>query len=324
MSYLLVCVALVVVFLAVRWIIRSLRLGNLSDRYVFITGCDTGFGNMLAKRLDSLGMNVFAGCLTSKGLSDLNKATSDRLVTMELDVTKEDSILRACAEVKKILPKGKGLWGVVNNAGIAGNGSQVEWQTVDNYRKCNDVNLYGMINVTNVFLPLVRKAKGRIVNITSIMGRVALVHAPYVVSKFGAEGFCDCLRYQLYKCGVSVHIIEPGFFNTGIVDLDRFGRSMRSSFQAMDDERKEFYGEHYVDEVMKGAKEGISAALSSDTYKVVDAYTHALTAVYPRARYVVGFDANVVFRLIWTLPESIGDRLVAVLFKFPIPAGCRK
>lgn len=279
---------------------------------------------MLAKRLDSLGMNVFAGCLTSKGLNDLDKATSGRLVAIPLDVTSEDSILKAYSEVKKKLPNGKGLWGVVNNAGVTGNGSPVEWQTVDNYRKCNDVNLYGMIHVTNVFLPLVRKAKGRIVNITSIMGRVALVSGPYVVSKYGAEGFCDCLRYQLYNCGVSVHIIEPGFFNTGIVNMESIEKSMRTSYDAMDNERKDFYGDQYIPQVMEDAKKGIGAIMSSDMYKVVDAYTHALTAVYPRARYVIGFDANVLFRLIWTLPEWISDRLVAAMFKFPTPAGQKK
>ncbi|XP_060073990.1 retinol dehydrogenase 16-like [Ylistrum balloti] len=318
------CVVLLIFFLVGRWIIRSRKLGDLSGRYVFITGCDTGFGNMLAKRLDSLGMNVFAGCLTQKGQQDLDKATSKRLVTIALDVTSEESILKAYNEVRQKLPNGKGLWGLVNNAGIAGNASPVEWQTVDNYRKCNDVNLYGMIHVTTMFLPIVRKAKGRIVNITSVMGRVALVTGPYVVSKYGAEGFCDCLRYQLYNCGVTVHIVEPGFFNTGIVNNANIEASMKTSFEALDKEQKEFYGENYIPEMMVNANKSIGAAMSPDIYKVVDAFTHALIAAYPRTRYVVGLDANVVFRLIWSLPEWIGDRLVAALVNYPVPAGCQK
>ncbi|XP_021347792.1 retinol dehydrogenase 2-like [Mizuhopecten yessoensis] len=324
LSLLSLCVLLSALFLVGRWFIRSLKLGELSGRYVFITGCDTGFGNLLAKRLDSLGMNVFAGCLTSKGQHNLDKATSERLVTLVLDVTNENSIMKAYDEVRKRLPKGKGLWGVVNNAGIAGNASHVEWQTVDNYRKCNDVNLFGMINVTTVFLPLVRKAKGRIVNITSVAGRLAALAAPYVVSKYGAEGFSDCLRYQLYNCGVSVHIIEPGFFNTNIVNLDSFERNMKMSFDEMDTERKEFYGENYISEVMNTSSKNIQQVLSPDLYKVVDALTHALIAVYPRARYVVGLDANIVFRFIWNLPEWIGDRVVAAIFKLPIPKGYQK
>ncbi|XP_060077548.1 short-chain dehydrogenase/reductase family 9C member 7-like [Ylistrum balloti] len=315
------CVVLIVMFLTGSLIIRSRKLGDLSGRYVFITGCDTGFGNMLAKRLDSLGMNVFAGCLTPKGQQDLEKATSKRLVTVALDVTNEDSIRKAYAEVKQKLPHDKGLWGLVNNAGVAGNASPLEWQTIENYRKCNDVNLYGMINVTTVFLPLVRKAKGRVVSITSIMGRVALVPSPYVVSKYGAEGFCDCLRYQLYNSGVTVHIIEPGFFKTAIINIEDSERDMRKSFQALENEQKEFYGEHYISELMDSANKTIDELVSPNTYKVVDAFTHALTAVYPRARYVVGFDANIQFRLIWTLPEWIGDRLVTS--RFPKPAGCQ-
>ncbi|XP_021358919.1 17-beta-hydroxysteroid dehydrogenase type 6-like, partial [Mizuhopecten yessoensis] len=107
LSLLPLFVFLAALFLVGRWFVRSLKIGGLSGRYVFITGCDTGFGNMLAKRLDSLGINVFAGCLTSRGQHDLDKATSERLVTIALDVTNEDSIRKAYAEVKNRLPEGK-------------------------------------------------------------------------------------------------------------------------------------------------------------------------------------------------------------------------
>jgi len=87
-----------------------------------------------------------------------------------------------------------GLWGLVNNAGVSGATIPIEWLNLEDYKKCNAVNLYGMIDVSREFLPLVTIERGRIVNITSMMGRIAAVFSPYVVSKFGAEGFSDCLR----------------------------------------------------------------------------------------------------------------------------------
>ena len=88
--------------------IRSYKLGNLASKYIFITGCDSGFGNLFAKRLDKLGCHVFAGCLTEKGEDELRKVCSDRLVTLPLDVADHDSVLKACQTVKSKLPDGKG------------------------------------------------------------------------------------------------------------------------------------------------------------------------------------------------------------------------
>jgi len=91
-----------------------------------------------------------------------------------------------------------GLWGVVNNAGVMMSIGLPDWMTVDDYRRQCDVNLFGLIDVTTTFLPLVRKSRGRIVNTSSLTGRLALpTYAPYCVSKFGVEAFTDALRYSL-------------------------------------------------------------------------------------------------------------------------------
>ena len=87
---------------------RKLQVGSYGDKFVFITGCDTGFGNLLAKKLDKMGLHVFAGCLTELGAKDLKQTCSDRLATVELDVTSEASIEKAVGEVKKRLPGNKG------------------------------------------------------------------------------------------------------------------------------------------------------------------------------------------------------------------------
>ena len=87
-----------------------------------------------------------------------------------------------------------GLWGLVNNAGIPGGMGHPEWLTLDDYAPAIHVNLYGMVETTRIFLPLVRQENGRIVCVSSVMGRVAATSAPYVASKYATEGYCDCLR----------------------------------------------------------------------------------------------------------------------------------
>ena len=99
----------VVIYVAVKWLLRQPRVGGYGEKYVFITGCDSGFGNSLAWKLDSLGFHVIAGCLTEKGETDLKKACSKKLKSISLDVTSDMSISNAVAEIKKILPSRKGI-----------------------------------------------------------------------------------------------------------------------------------------------------------------------------------------------------------------------
>jgi len=95
-----------------------------------------------------------------------------------------------------MLPCTAGLWGLMNNAGALAAFGLAEWMTVDDYRRQCDVNLFGLIDVTLTFLPLVRKTRGRVVNVSSLTGRLALsAFATYSVSKFGVEAFSDTLRY---------------------------------------------------------------------------------------------------------------------------------
>ena len=92
-----------------------------------------------------------------------------------------------------------GLWAVVNNAGIVGTIFPVEWLTRDDYDRTLAVNLYGVVFVTQAFLPLIRREKGRIINMSSITARFSCVSAPYVISKFGVEAFSDTLRLEMTK-----------------------------------------------------------------------------------------------------------------------------
>ncbi|KAJ8023386.1 Estradiol 17-beta-dehydrogenase 2 [Holothuria leucospilota] len=141
---------------------------NYDDKVVFISGCDSGFGHETAKRLDAKGVHVIAGCLLKgeSGEQDLVKSCSDRLVTIQLDVTKEDSVQNAVKEVKEKL-QGRDLWALVNNAGILYI-AEAEIMSLKYVRSMMDVNFMGAVRLTKAFLPMLRQSEGRVVSLCSI------------------------------------------------------------------------------------------------------------------------------------------------------------
>jgi NAD(P)-dependent dehydrogenase (short-subunit alcohol dehydrogenase family) len=108
MAFWIICVCIIVLFLVFEWVIRQLKIGNYKSRYVLITGCDSGFGNELAKQLEALGFNVLACCLTKSAVENFNKMSSPKLKAIEMDVTKDASIEKALEIVRRTLPEGKG------------------------------------------------------------------------------------------------------------------------------------------------------------------------------------------------------------------------
>uniref|UniRef100_A0A452HJI2 Retinol dehydrogenase 16 n=1 Tax=Gopherus agassizii TaxID=38772 RepID=A0A452HJI2_9SAUR len=238
--------ALLGLYFLCRWYRERQIVENLREKYVLITGCDSGFGNLLAKQLDVRGLRVLAACLTQQGAEQLRKATSERLQTVILDVTRTDSIAAATAWVKERVGD-KGLWGLVNNAGVALPLVPNEWLTKDDFVRVLDVNLIGLIEVTLSFLPLVKRARGRVVNMASILGRLAFYGGGYCPSKYGVEAFSDSLRRELRPFGMKIAIVEPGYFRTPISDMQRHLECLEQSWRNARPEVKESYGQHYFD-----------------------------------------------------------------------------
>ena len=111
-------------------------------------------------------------------------------------------------KMARICPSFAGLWAIVNNAGIAGSVAPIEWQSADDFRQTININLFGVILVTKAFLPLVRRERGRVVNMASSMGRFCMATGPYGASKFAVEGFSDQLRYDLGIASCTVACIS--------------------------------------------------------------------------------------------------------------------
>lgn len=283
---------------------------------MFITGCDSDFGHELAKKLDAEKLRVFAACLTSEGAAKLKNECSSELITLKLDVTNSRDIQYALQAVKSHLPS-QGLWAIVNNAGVAYPGP-IEWQAVEEMKRTVDINLWGMVSVTKAFLPLLKRTKGRVLNVASSSGRIsAPFAAAYCISKFGVQAFSDALRNEMKHFGVTVHIIEPGMFKTSITDAEKNIQYLKKMWENLDADTKECYGVEFYEQAKVTLRDILQLG-SPNIYKVVDAMAHAVTSTQPKLRYVVGWDHKIVWRTLSFLPSEIQDLVYMFL---PKPKG---
>jgi NAD(P)-dependent dehydrogenase (short-subunit alcohol dehydrogenase family) len=265
---------------------------------VLVTGASTGIGEATALHLRELGFEPVAGVRRDE---DAERLGGQGLRTVRLDVTDEAQISAARESV------GDGaLVGLVNNAGVAV-AAPLEFVPLDQLRRQLEVNLIGQVAVTQAFLPALRRAGGRIVNVGSIGGRVALpLLAPYNASKFALEGLSDSLRRELRAQGVDVVVIEPGGVKTPIWGK---GNELADELTAqMPPEGERLYG-RLIANVRKETLK-IERERGLPPRAVAEVIGRALTANRPRTRYVVGGEAKVRAQLARLLPDRAMDRLI--------------
>jgi NAD(P)-dependent dehydrogenase (short-subunit alcohol dehydrogenase family) len=272
-------------------------------RSVLVTGASTGIGRATALHLDDSGWRVFAGVRREEDAASLREAGSDRLAPLILDVTVPEQIEAAAGRIEDEC--GGGLDGLVNNAGIAVPGP-LETVPLKDFRRQLEVNLVGYLAVTQALLPQLRQAKGRIVFVSSIGGRMAFPFGgPYHASKFATEAIGDVFRQELRPWGLKVSIVEPGSIDTPIWER---GQRKGEEIEARSPRTSQLYGaaiEKFRRVIEQTAERGIPPE------KVARAISHALESPRPRSRYLVGLDARLQARLKPLLPTPLFDRLVA-------------
>ncbi|GMT10197.1 hypothetical protein PFISCL1PPCAC_1494, partial [Pristionchus fissidentatus] len=296
----------------------------MASQAIFITGCDSGFGRALALKCASAGFTVFSGCLTEQGRSSLSlDAAGLSLIPVPLDITKDESV----AEARRIVGEKLGdtkLWAVVNNAGIFSCYGMAEWCSTDEYKLSFDVNLLGAVRVTNAFLDLLKRSKGRVISVSSVAGRIANPSsAPYAVAKYGIEAWNDVIRRELRPFGVSVHLLEPGIFKaTNLLDKKAHDDRVMSVWKKMSPTLQEEYGEEYRQQLVNNWNTNLDRIGSTNINHVVDNYFHAITAYFPRLRYQCGWDAILIWSPASYMPTPIQDWFLNLLDseKAPVPA----
>jgi NAD(P)-dependent dehydrogenase (short-subunit alcohol dehydrogenase family) len=265
-----------------------------------LTGASSGIGRACVERLSDRGWRVLAG---ARSAADREALAGVRGVEpIELDVTDAAQIEAAAAHAAGRLDA------LVNNAGIAVIGP-IEALPLDEWQRQLEVNVVAQVAVTRALLPALIAARGRIVNVTSISGRVALpLFGPYAASKFAMEAVTDTLRRELRGQGVEVVAVEPGAIRTPIwtKGLER-GDELDA---ALDDAQRARYG-GLIERIRREAAKNARSAPPPSA--VADAVEAALTASRPRTRYLVGREARIQAALGWALPDRALDALLARL-----------
>jgi NAD(P)-dependent dehydrogenase (short-subunit alcohol dehydrogenase family) len=245
---------------------------------VLVTGASSGIGAACAVRLRDRGWRVLAGVRRAG-------TAPERTEELLVDVTDPPSL-----DLSE-------LHGLVNNAGVAVAGP-LEFLPVEELRRQIEVNVVGQLRMTQLCLPALRAARGRVVNMGSISGLNALpLLGAYAMSKFALEAMTDSLRVELAPWGIHVAIVEPGTIKTPIWTRERPDPPA---------EARELYGER-IDSFRRLAVE--RGAAGAEPGLVADAVEHALTAEKPRTRYLVGRDAKLRAR-VEHLPTRLRDLVI--------------
>lgn len=262
-----------------------------AQKAVLVTGASTGIGRNITERLASEGYVVFAGARKDKDLAELDAIDNVRAV--RLDVTSQEDIDAAVETVKQ---EGKGLYGLINNAGVAVVGPLS--QTSDsNLHFVLDVNVGGVVRVTRAFAPMIIESKGRIMTTGSISG---ILSSPtlgvYSISKHAVEAFTDSLAGEMAEHGVSVSVIEPGSYKSRIrrTTMQRTREQMEAAGVKLTDEQRERF---------EGTAERELALKEPD--EVSDAFMHALFSDEPKRRYMVVPNADEADRTIRKAIEEL-------------------
>ena len=278
---------------------------------VVVTGASTGIGAACALDCVGRGMTVFAGVRDPRAGKALVAKAGPSLIPITLDVTDERSIAQSVEVVQRVVGE-RGIGGLVNNAGIV-IGSPLEVIPLLQLRKQLEVNVIGQIAVTQAFLPLLRRGRGRIVNMGSIAGRGTIpLLGPYSASKYALEALTDALRMELQPWGIQVSIIEPGAIATPI--WEKSAKEAEGLEASVSKEAKALYSEAVIrirDAIAKAA----TRAIPPDA--VVQAVHHALTASRPHTRYLVGSDAKLRAWMVKWMPDRVQDKLLLWALKYP-------
>jgi NAD(P)-dependent dehydrogenase (short-subunit alcohol dehydrogenase family) len=264
---------------------------------VVITGTSTGIGRACAEKMGGAGWRVYAGVRKDADAEAIKQNVEDDVRPVIVDVTKPDQVEALVQLVQR--DNGDRLDALVNNAGVP-EGGPVESVSDEAWQRHFDVNVFGLVRVTRELLPLLRSAKGRVVNISSLGGRAsAPMMGTYSAGKHAVEAITESLRFEVEGFGMKVSCVEPGEIATAIWEkaddrLDRMNEDIPADLMKLYD----YHVTMMEGFVAEGRKRGIPAS------RVADVVHHALTSPRPKYRYLVGPDAKLT-GVVTRMPDGI-------------------
>lgn len=274
---------------------------------VVVTGSSSGIGAATARLLAERGHTVFAGRRDVAAAGEPERVGTGSVISLPLDVTDDESVVLARAEVeRRVGPAGR-LAGIVNNAGITVNGP-AELVSMDDLREQLEVNVVGPARVSRAFLPLLRRSGGRIVNVGSLTARMSFPFAgAYSASKAALAAMSHAMRRELRPHGVWVILLEPGNVETGI--WDKHVSSIETLLDGAAQDARQAYEHHLKADVRMV---GRLKARGADPREVAAAVLEALSSERPISRYAVGLDSKALSALLRIIPSPVSDRLIAL------------
>jgi NAD(P)-dependent dehydrogenase (short-subunit alcohol dehydrogenase family) len=290
-----------------------------SQKTVVITGASSGIGRASVAQMSRAGWQVFATVRKEADCASLQREFPTNVRPVLMDLENEASIAAAAAEIERDLSR-RGLDGLVNVAGI-GLVRPVEYASMEDTRKIFEINFFGQLALIQAFSRLLRRARGRIVNITTVGVNIAIPFGGLLnASKSAFAKVSDTLRLEMHPFAVRVIAIEPGSINTPAVDktlgdLEQVIANLPAEAQLQ-----------YGAAIRKMGRRGYEMEKNGSSPEVVAyAVHHALTSPRPRIRYRVGKHAKLLSTLPRILPESVMDALLRKMLGSPTnPATDRK
>jgi NAD(P)-dependent dehydrogenase (short-subunit alcohol dehydrogenase family) len=283
---------------------------NQTQKLIVVTGAATGMGASTARELARQGFHVLAGVRRDR---DADAIRSTGIEPVILDITKSEQV---DALATRVADDPRALHALVNNAGIQVNGP-VEALPMEQWRWVFEVNLFGHITVTQALLPALLRGKGRVINISSVGGRIAMpTYGAYAGAKFALEAVSDSLRREVEPLGVQVVVVEPGGVRT---EMAARGIATATNLAAlMTPEQDERYGS-LVQAINTLMASGTASGVTADAAARVIA--KVVTTRRPRTRYTVGRDAALLTCLSRMLSDRTLDRISAANLRRHYPKG---
>lgn len=270
------------------------------EEIVVVSGASTGLGAATTQELARRGYHVLAGV---RGEQAAESIRSERVEPVILDITDSAHV---AAVARRVAVDPRPLRALINNAGMAAN-APVEALPLEVWRRMFEVNLFGHIAMTQGLLPALRISGGRVVNVSSTGGKIAMpAFGAYSATKYAVEAMSDSLRRELAGQGVDVVIVEPGAVKTDMVSTGT--RAAHELLDAMSDEHRALYADTMAAFLVQTAEFGRSGLPAAEAARTM---ARAVTARRPRTRYTIGRDAAVFTALSRLLPDRVLDRALA-------------
>jgi NAD(P)-dependent dehydrogenase (short-subunit alcohol dehydrogenase family) len=276
----------------------------MNNRYVLVTGASTGIGYASAVALAEKGFHVFAGVRNPADAERIRLQSGGRLEPVILDVTKPEQIADVEAHIESVVG-GAGLHGLINNAGIVVAGP-LEFLPIEDFQRQWEINVKGLMAVTQAFLPLLRANSGRLCLVSSNSGYLSTPFmGAYCASKFAVEALGDALRVELATWNIRVSLIEPGATATPIWEKSKV--TNEAILARMPAECMELYAKEIA---LLRTEADKMAKTAAPVKTVTDCVVHSLTAANPKTRYRCAKGATLAWIAARWLPDKLRDKII--------------